>query len=469
MRKRRGYGLVVLLQMFAFVVLSGLVSTACEDASSDTVVPATIKSAVKSCIDWDMDREFRRVVVEDEFTGSDGLALRYKRYEYLGKEKAIVVFLNGRSEYIEKHDVLFTSNIDEAFPYQEIDKARTFADLPITFISIDHAGQGVSKEGRIESHIDDFQQYVEDVKLLFENDKRLKKVIEKNQKLAKHKKHKKGHRWGHEKTPIYIMAHSMGGLIAARFAQTYPELVDGLILASPMFAFNPPMPGVTNEQFMSILGFWALPAPYGVGLPTLCTDGPPAAPQIDQFVLAAIAACHGDPNLKACFYDPSGPICPMLDQCLLMGMPMGCGAPPIDFAGLNAALQGILQLAGMGMEQCGPADYPCPDPGGLADVPYCEYNISHPLLGRAGSAGWAFQSMIAQQTFFAMPSIDKPTLILSNMGDVIVNSAAHTCDKFSEECSVVQYEGFGHELLTSPERELPIGEIKAFLAEELGL
>ena len=42
---------------------------------------------------------------------------------------------------------------------------------------------------------------------------------------------------GHHR-PILLLAHSTGGLTAARFAQRYPGRVDGLILNSPWFAFH---------------------------------------------------------------------------------------------------------------------------------------------------------------------------------------------------------------------------------------
>ena len=427
----------------SMVVVAGLAATAmvsgcsaATDGSDDytaeqnTGVDQACKTKAK------MDFVYGRRVTTSEFDGADGNPVRYRTYEHLGREKAVVVYLNGRAEFIEKYDVLFTSLHE--FPDGPAAPGETLADLPVTFVTLDHEGQGASTVGRVRSHVDDFDLLVEDVATLFERVPALRK----------------------HKAPVYVMAHSMGGLVAARFAQQHQDKVDGLVLSSPMLGILAPA-GATPEQLGQVAAFYAAPQPYGLGLDKLCTS----PPGVDPSVLIAIAACHADPTLMGCFYDPSQPICGALTQCLFYGYPNDCGLPAIDFP----ALQGALQYLQAQPEGCETRPAACPFPELTTSDASCWYAEDHPLHGPEATFGWLNQAFIAQSELYAGATIDMPTLILSNTNDAIVDPSKHTCAApFGSDCSVVTYTSYGHELLTSANRAEPIAVIRGFLRTQAG-
>lgn len=403
-----------------------------DEASEQT---ASVEADCKTQVAF--DKTYGRIVKTRTFEGADGKPVRYREYRHLGRDKAVVVFLNGRAEFIEKYDVLFTSLHEHP---EEPTPDKTFADLPVTFVTMDHEGQGAAMEGRVAGHIDDFDNFVQNVGTLFE-------------KVPSLRRHR---------APVYLVSHSMGGLVAARFAQLNPDKVDGLVLSSPMLGIAPP-PGVTPEQLQLFGQLYASPAPYGLGLDKLCTN----PTQVPQEALIGIAGCHMDPTLTACLYDPSGAMCPYLTQCLFMGLPNDCGAPPIDFAGLNAVLQILPQLP----EGCQTKPPACDTlvPSLTTDDAYCSYAEGHPLHAPESTFGWLNQAMIAQGELYGGAAIDMPTLILSNTNDNVVDASKHVCAApFGADCELVTYTDRGHELLTGLERADAIGEIRAFLADQAG-
>lgn len=383
-----------------------------------------------------LDFEYGRIIKTSTFNGADGNPVRYREYQHLGRDKAIVVFLNGRAEFIEKYDVLFSSLHE--FPEGAASPEETLADLPVTFVTLDHEGQGASIDGRVRSHVDDFDFFVEDVGTLFERVPALRK----------------------HKAPVYLVAHSMGGLVAARFAQQNQDKVDGLVLSSPMLGMRAPA-GATAEQLGQVAAFYAASAPYGLGLDKLCTS----PPGVDASVLIGIAGCHADPTLMGCFYDPSQPICATLTQCLLFGYPNECGLPAIDFA----ALQGALQYLQAQPEGCDTRPAACPFPELTTSEASCWYAEDHPLHGPEATFGWLNQAFIAQCELYAGATIEMPTLILSNTNDTIVDPSKHVCEApFGSDCQLATYTDYGHELLTSADRAEPLGVIRSFLRDQAG-
>jgi len=426
---------VLQASLFAAACFVGACSAHPGDPGDDAVEgSSSIESSCKTSASF--DKTYHKVVKTSTFVGADGNPVRYRTYQHAGPTKAVVVFLQGRAEFIEKHDVLFTSLHE--FPVGPASPGETLADLPITFVALDHEGQGASTENRVRSHIDDFDLFVQDVGTLFNVVPKLR----------------------NPKVPVYLMAHSMGGLVAARFAQQNQDKVDGLILSSPMLGYLAPA-GATAEQLGQVAAFYAAPAPYGLGLDKLCTS--PAG--VDAGALIAIAACHADPTLMGCFYDPSQPICGALTQCLLYGYPNECGLPAIDFAALNGALQ-YLKTQPPGCETRPAA---CPAPELTTHDELCWYAEDHALHGPEATFGWLNQGFVSQGELYAGVTIDMPTLILSNTNDTIVDPAKHVCAApFGDDCQLVTYTDYGHELLTSANRSEPIGVIRAFLRTQAG-
>jgi pimeloyl-ACP methyl ester carboxylesterase len=305
---------------------------------------------------------------------------------------------------------------------------------------MDYEGQGGSVAGRVPAHIDDFDLFLDDLGRLFERVPAL--------------------RW--HLRPVYLIGHSMGGLVAARFAQENPDKVDGLVLSSPMLGMLAPE-GIRVNQLAGVAAFYASPAPYGLGLDKLCTS----PPGVDQSVLVAIAACHGDETLRSCFYDPALEICASLTQCLLYGYPNDCGLPPIDFAGLQSAL-GYLQAQPEGCRIDPSAIDGCPYADLGMDEKYCRYVFGHRLHAPDFTFGWLNQAFRAQAELYQGVAIDLPTLILSDPNDQVVDASTHVCAppiSASESCSVATYADFGHELLAASKRAKPIGEVREVLID----
>jgi lysophospholipase len=84
---------------------------------------------------------------------------------------------------------------------------------------IDHRGQGLSQhllDNSHKGHVDNFQYYVDDLTSFIEN------IVTPHCKGSK----------------PYLLAHSMGGAIAARYLQDFPEKIQAAVLSSPMLGFN---------------------------------------------------------------------------------------------------------------------------------------------------------------------------------------------------------------------------------------
>ncbi|MGB4337111.1 MAG: lysophospholipase [Bacillota bacterium] len=81
----------------------------------------------------------------------------------------------------------------------------------------DHRGQG--KSGGVRGHIERFSDYYRDL----------------NTVLAAIK-------WRQPQAPVFVVGHSMGGLIALGFAQRHPEALTGLVASSPCLALRMQVP-----------------------------------------------------------------------------------------------------------------------------------------------------------------------------------------------------------------------------------
>jgi len=107
---------------------------------------------------------------------------------------------------------------------------------------IDHRGQGLSDRMLIDSqkgHVENFQYYVDDLSFFIEN---IVKIHCKSRL---------------NNVKPYLLAHSMGGAISARYLQQSPNTIQAAVLSSPMLGFRSVgIPKVFLSAIVKI--FWQL-------------------------------------------------------------------------------------------------------------------------------------------------------------------------------------------------------------------
>lgn len=148
----------------------------------------------------------------DFFTVSDGTKIRTGYFPAAGQPTSTILLLNGHREFIEK----YTEFIED------------FQSRGFNVYTMDHRGQGLSQralEDRNKSHNPDFDKLVTDIDQLVQE------------------KIKPAH-LGH---PFYIVAHSMGALLALHYLHDTGELVEKAVLLSPLTELN------TRSRFFIML------------------------------------------------------------------------------------------------------------------------------------------------------------------------------------------------------------------------
>ena len=128
------------------------------------------------------------------FTGKGGIEIFFQKW-IADKAKAVIILVHGLGEHSGRYENLL----------------KGFADKKVSIFAIDHRGHGKS-DGK-KGHIDSFMDYVYDLKLFLEF------IKEENKGL-----------------PVIIYGHSLGGVIAAKYAMTYPDDLSMLVISSPGFA-----------------------------------------------------------------------------------------------------------------------------------------------------------------------------------------------------------------------------------------
>jgi len=145
------------------------------------------------------------------FTGKGGIEIFFQKW-IADKAKAAVILVHGIGEHSGRYDNLI----------------KSLADKKISVFAIDHRGHGKSDGKR--GHIDSFMDYVYDLKLFLEF------IKEENKGL-----------------PVVLFGHSMGGVIATKYAMTYPDDLSMLVISSPGFtpAFKVPGWKLAVSSFFS--------------------------------------------------------------------------------------------------------------------------------------------------------------------------------------------------------------------------
>jgi alpha-beta hydrolase superfamily lysophospholipase len=150
----------------------------------------------------------------DTFASHDGVNIFYRQFQ-AADEQARLVIAHGLGE----HSGRYGNVVNRLLP------ANYSLWIP------DHRGHGQS--GGKKGHVLNFEQYLLDLRLMVE--------------LAK-----EGLPEGRK---IFLLGHSMGGLIALYFVVQNPELIDGVIASSPALGMVIEVPAVKNAlgQVMSFL------------------------------------------------------------------------------------------------------------------------------------------------------------------------------------------------------------------------
>ncbi|MDA5192864.1 alpha/beta fold hydrolase [Govanella unica] len=135
--------------------------------------------------------------VFDWLTTHDGLRLRVAFWAAAGASRGTVLLLQGRREFIEKYDETIAELLDRGF----------------AVATLDWRGQGLSDRllpDRQRGHVGSFSDYVEDMRL-----------------FAK---------WAEARAsgPYLLLAHSMGGHIAARYLAAGSHAITRAVLIAPM-------------------------------------------------------------------------------------------------------------------------------------------------------------------------------------------------------------------------------------------
>ncbi|MEV3832111.1 alpha/beta fold hydrolase [Aeromonas allosaccharophila] len=202
--------------------------------------PLTSEADVPTLYRQTLPDFWRQHAVEGEFKGKDGVTIRYAALRQEKVDRAILI-VNGRVESYLK--------------YQEL--AWDLWRLGYSLYLIDHRGQGMS--GRMlddpqKGYVDQFDDYVVDLKQFHDQ------IIMADQPAK-----------------LFLLAHSMGGAISARYLERWPEDIKAAVLSSPMLGINlgglPKWLAKGLAATLGTVGGWIGESPYGPGQGPYQDDG----------------------------------------------------------------------------------------------------------------------------------------------------------------------------------------------------
>ena len=178
--------------MFASAALAGAPS----DAPSDASVADFADWHAGELMDWCLD-----TAATGEFRGVDGSDIAYASFTDSDND-GILLIASGRTEsWIKYCEVVYD-----------------LQDLNMDIWLIDHRGQGFSERllsDADKGHVEDFSDYVDDFETFAESIVGITASED-----------------------VYVLGHSMGGMVATRYVAEHQWLVDGLVLSAPMFGLN---------------------------------------------------------------------------------------------------------------------------------------------------------------------------------------------------------------------------------------
>ncbi len=142
------------------------------------------------------------------------LKKRQETFRLRGKDQNVIAGSYYRADD-EKGTILISHGFTESqFKFREM--IYYFLKEGYNVCIFDHRNHGYSRNEYVNgpTHIDRFQQYVDDLEI----------VVEKEFK--------------HVSGPHYLYCHSMGGLIGATYVLQHPDTFDKVVLSSPLFEVN---------------------------------------------------------------------------------------------------------------------------------------------------------------------------------------------------------------------------------------
>ncbi|ELM3616439.1 alpha/beta fold hydrolase [Aeromonas sobria] len=194
--------------------------------------PLTSEADVPTLYQQTLPDFWRQHAVEGEFKSKDGVTIRYAALRQAKVDRAILI-VNGRVESYLK--------------YQEL--AWDLWRQGYSLYLIDHRGQGMS--GRMlddpqKGYVDHFDDYVVDLKQFHDQ------IIMADQPAK-----------------LFLLAHSMGGAISARYLERWPDDIKAAVLSSPMLGINlgglPKWLAKGLATTIGTVGDWIGEPPYGPG------------------------------------------------------------------------------------------------------------------------------------------------------------------------------------------------------------
>jgi alpha-beta hydrolase superfamily lysophospholipase len=149
------------------------------------------------------------------FTSQDGLKIFYRRYQ-ADNERARLVIAHGLGE----HSGRYGNVVERLLP------------KGITIWALDLRGHGHSDGWR--GHVSTFDLYLSELRTMVE--------------IAREGRP--------DAIKIFLLGHSMGGLIALNFALRFPEIIDGVIASSPTLGLAVKLPAIKSALGKIMSSIW---------------------------------------------------------------------------------------------------------------------------------------------------------------------------------------------------------------------
>lgn len=149
------------------------------------------------------------------FTSQDGLKIFYRSYQ-ADNERARLVIAHGLGE----HSGRYGNVVERLLP------------KGITIWALDLRGHGHS-DGR-QGHVSTFDQYLSELRTMVE--------------IATE--------GGPDAIKIFLLGHSMGGLVALNFPPRFPEIIDGVIASSPSLGLTVKVPAIKGALGKIMSSIW---------------------------------------------------------------------------------------------------------------------------------------------------------------------------------------------------------------------